>query len=68
MNKVYKGGEVLDTIVLSWAGLVELSPQGWLEIIALSVFGLPPPASLPLCTKKEDIFLYWGWLRGCALL
>jgi hypothetical protein len=26
-----KGGVVLDTIVMSWAGLVELSPQGWLD-------------------------------------
>ncbi|SFA87197.1 MULTISPECIES: hypothetical protein [unclassified Bacillus (in: firmicutes)] len=26
-----KGGETLDTIVMSWVGLVELSPQGWLD-------------------------------------
>jgi hypothetical protein len=26
-----KGGPVLDTVILGWAGLVELSPQGWID-------------------------------------
>jgi hypothetical protein len=30
-DAVSKGGAVLETVVMSWAGLVELSPQGWLD-------------------------------------
>jgi len=28
---VMKGGDVLDTVSISWAGLVELSPDGWID-------------------------------------
>jgi hypothetical protein len=42
-----KGGDVLDTVVIGWAGFVELSPDGWLDfggvglwIIALSFTAL----------------------------
>jgi hypothetical protein len=41
-DAVTKGGEVLDTIVISWAGLVELSPQGWLDFgfVGLWIFSV----------------------------
>ncbi|WP_053365066.1 hypothetical protein [Bacillus sp. FJAT-27245] len=44
---VEKGGETLDTIVMAWVGLVELSPQGWIDfgfvgiwIVTVSYFTL----------------------------
>lgn len=49
---VTKGGDVLDAVIIGWAGFVELSPDGWLDfggvglwLLALSITVLRSGAS-----------------------
>ncbi|WP_442598646.1 hypothetical protein [Neobacillus sp. D3-1R] len=64
---LHTGGAVLDTIVLAWAGLVELSPQGWLDfgfvgiwIFTVSVFSLK--------RNNQKLLSYLGLIGGSCFI
>ncbi|MEH7094884.1 hypothetical protein [Neobacillus vireti] len=62
-----KGGVVFDTIILAWAGLVELSPQGWLDFgfVGLWIFTV----SLITFTHTKQKFLsVIGWIGGSCFI
>lgn len=62
-----KGGDILETVVLSWAGLVELSPQGWLDFgfVGLWIFTF---GSMTLKRKKQKVLSVLGMLSGGCFL
>ncbi|MEH7886380.1 hypothetical protein V7654_18935 [Bacillus sp. JJ1609] len=65
---VHRGGEILETVVLSWAGLVELSPQGWLDFgfVGLWIFTF---GAMTLRRKKQRALSILGMLSGgCFIL
>lgn len=64
---VHKGGEILETVVISWAGLVELSPQGWLDFgfVGLWIFTF---GVITLKRKKQKLVSILGMLSGSCLI
>lgn len=64
---IHTGGAVLDAVVIGWVGLVEFSPQGWIDfgfvgiwIVTVSVF------SLKRTNKK--LLSYLGYLGGSCFI
>jgi hypothetical protein len=67
MNKVYKGGEVLDTIVLSWAGLVELSSQSWLDFGFVGIW-ITTVSLITLVHQKRRYLSVLGLVAGMCFI
>ncbi|WP_252504939.1 hypothetical protein [Sporosarcina sp. Marseille-Q4943] len=64
---IHASGAVLDAVVIGWVGLVEFSPQGWIDfgfvgiwILTVSVF------SLKLHNRK--LLSYLGYLGGSCFI
>lgn len=64
-----KGGDVLDAVIIGWAGFVELSPDGWLDFggVGLWIFALSVTA-LRINAGYRKVNLLGLAAGGCLLL
>jgi hypothetical protein len=66
-DAIHAGGAVLDSVVIGWVGLVELSPQGWIDfgfvgiwILTVSVYSLK--------RKGQKLLSYLGLIGGSCFI
>ncbi|OCA82239.1 hypothetical protein A8F94_20200 [Bacillus sp. FJAT-27225] len=66
-DAMQSGGPVLESVVIGWVGLVELSPQGWIDfgfvgiwILTVSVFSLK--------RNNQKVLSYLGLLGGTCFI
>jgi hypothetical protein len=64
---LHTGGAVLDTVVVAWTGLAELSPQGWIDFgfVGIWIFTV---SLINLKKNNQKLLSYLGMIGGSCFI